>query len=192
MIASKPIVPEPLQLPPPSPRPRAFRSWITGTFAGRAIAIGALIKLLAFILGATLGRSSRIDAFDSIGDVARVVAACVLGYRIYVDATRRQLWRVRRKLILSYIFIGVVPVLLIAAFFLVAGMLLFLNVSAFMLRNRLDALVDETRFLAENAALELQHAQSTQEIEAALNRRQGSAALRHPLASYERVPAQNR
>jgi phosphoserine phosphatase RsbU/P len=185
-------VPEPLQLPPPSSRPRAFRSWITGTFAGRAIAIGALIKLLAFILGATLGRSSRIDAFDSIGDVALVAAACVLGYRIYVDAKRRLLWRVRRKLILSYIFIGVVPVLLIAAFFLVAGMLLFLNVSAFMLRNRLDALVDETRFLSENAALELQHVQSTQEIEAALNRRQGSAALRHPLASYALVPAQNR
>ena len=36
---------------------------------------------------------------------------------------RRLLWRVRRKLILSYIFIGVVPALLIVGFFLLGGVL---------------------------------------------------------------------
>jgi phosphoserine phosphatase RsbU/P len=187
-------VSEPLQLPPAAPtsRARAIRSWFTRTFAGRAVAIGALIKLIAFLVGAVRGRSPGLEAFDSVGDVALVVAAFVLGYRIYVDAKRRLLWRVRRKLILSYVFIGVVPVLLIISFFVVAGMLLFLNVSAFMLRNRLESLVDETRFLAESAALELQHAQSAEEIEAVLDRRQGSAALRHPLASYALVAAQKR
>ena len=38
---------------------------------------------------------------------------------------RRLLWRVRRKLILSYIFIGVVPALLIVVFFLLGGLLFF-------------------------------------------------------------------
>ena len=40
------------------------------------------------------------------------------------------LWRVRRKLTLSYIFIGFVPVLLIVVFFLLCGLLLFFNVSS--------------------------------------------------------------
>jgi len=187
-------VSEPLQLPPPSPssRAHAFRSWLTGTFAGRAIAIGALIKLLAFVLGAAFGRSTRIDAFDSVGDVALVAAAFVLGYRIYVDAKRRLLWRVRRKLILSYIFIGVVPALLIVSFFLVAGALLFFNVSSFMLRSRVTALVDETRFLAESAALELPHAQTPGDLRVALNRRQAAAASRHPFLSLAVVPAPKR
>ena len=183
---------EPLQLPPPSPRRRAFRSWLTGTFAGRAIAIGAFIKLAAFVLGLTIGRSSRLDAFDSVGDVALVAAAFVLAYRIYVDAKRRLLWRVRRKLILSYIFIGVVPALLIVSFFLVAGALLFFNVSSFMLRSRVSALVDDTRFLADTAALELPHAESPGDLRVALNRRQAAAASRHPLASFAVIPTPKR
>ncbi len=69
------------------------------------------------------------------------------------------LWRVRRKLIVSYIFIGFVPVLLVIAFFLVSGTLLFLNVSAYVLRNRIATVVDQTRFLAQTTAIELQRAQ---------------------------------
>ena len=36
-------------------------------------------------------------------------------------AKRRLLWRVRRKLIISYIFIGFIPAMLIVAFFLLGG-----------------------------------------------------------------------
>ena len=62
------------------------------------------------------------------------------------------LWRVRRKLTLSYIFIGFVPVLLIVLFFSLRGLLLFFNVSAYLLRERVNALVDARRFLAQTAA----------------------------------------
>ena len=98
--------------------------------------LGAAIKLVAFLITAAAGHSTGVDAFDSIGDISLVTAAVVLGYRVYLDAKRRLLWRVRRKLILSYIFIGVVPVLLAIAFFMLAGVLLFFNVSSFMLRTR--------------------------------------------------------
>ena len=40
--------------------------------------------------------------------------------RLVFLVQRRLLWRVRRKLILSYIFIGVVPSLLILGFFLLS------------------------------------------------------------------------
>ena len=51
---------------------------------------------------------------------------------------RRLLWRVRRKLTLSYIFIGVVPAILIVTFFLLCGLLLFFNVGGYMVRSRAD------------------------------------------------------
>jgi serine phosphatase RsbU (regulator of sigma subunit) len=187
-------VAEPLLLPPvqqPS-RARAFRGWLTGTFTGRAVLVGAAIKLVAFVITAAAGHSTGVDAFDSIGDISLVTAAVVLGYRAYLDAKRRLLWRVRRKLILSYIFIGVVPMLLVIAFFMLAGVLLFFNVSSFMLRTRFGSLVDETRFLAENTALELQHANTGDAVRVALNRRQAVAATRYPLASYALVPAPKR
>ena len=65
---------------------------------------------------------------------------------------RRLLWRVRRKLTISYIFIGVVPATLIAAFFLLCGLVLFFNVGGYMVRSRADSLVGEARSLARLVA----------------------------------------
>ena len=64
---------------------------------------------------------------------------------------RRLLWRVRRKLTISYIFIGVVPAILIIAFFLLCGLLLLFNVAGYMVRSRAESLVDEARSLARLA-----------------------------------------
>jgi serine phosphatase RsbU (regulator of sigma subunit) len=165
---------------------------LTGTFVGRALIVGVLIKLVAFVITAAAGHSTAVDRFDSLGDIALVTAAVVLGYRVYVDAKRRLLWRVRRKLIVSYVFVGLVPVLLIISFFLVAGVLLFLNVSAYVLQNKFASLVDETRFFAESAALELRQAHTVDDVRVALTRRQGAAATRYPLSSYAIVPTPKR
>ena len=64
----------------------------------------------------------------------------------------------RRKLILSYVFVGLVPGLLIIAFFLLAGLLLFFNVSSYLLQSRVRTLVDQARFLAQTVVLEAEQA----------------------------------
>ena len=46
---------------------------------------------------------------DTIADVLIVIAALTIGYYLFVDLKRLVLWRVRRRLTLSYIFIGFVP-----------------------------------------------------------------------------------
>jgi len=165
------------------------RQWLTGTFTGRALIVGTAIKLAAFLLSLVLGRSRGLDAVDAIGDVALVAALAALGYRLYVDLKRRLLWRVRRKLIVSYIFIGFVPLLLVIAFFMVSGALLFLNVSAYVLRNRISAIVDQTRFLAQSAAIELQQARDAGDVAATLRRRQTAAVSGYPMVSYAVLPA---
>ncbi len=60
-------------------------------------------------------------------------------------AQRRLLWRVRRKLIISYIFIGFVPAILMVAFFLLGGVLLFSNFSSYLVQTRLRALAERAR-----------------------------------------------
>ena len=55
---------------------------------------------------------------------------------------RRLLWRVRRKLILSYIFIGVVPSLLIIGFFLLGAWVVAINVGAYLFRDGYDDVVN--------------------------------------------------
>ena len=79
----------------------------------------------------------------------------MFAWRLFVLMKRRLLWRVRRKLILSYIFIGVVPALLIIVFFLLGGMLVFMNVSAYLFKDGYDAIVDDVRLSAQAAATEI-------------------------------------
>jgi sigma-B regulation protein RsbU (phosphoserine phosphatase) len=98
------------------------------------------------------------------------------------------LWRVRRKLTLSYIFIGFVPVLLAVVFFLLCGLLLFFNVSSYLVQSRVAALVDETRFLAEASAIELARASDDASFDEVLTRRQEAASARYHGASMVVVP----
>ena len=98
------------------------------------------------------------------------------------------LWRVRRKLTLSYVFIGFVPILLIAVFFLLCGLLLFFNVSSYLVQSRVNALVDETRFLAEATAIELAQAPDDPSFDEVLTRRQEAASARYHGASLVVVP----
>src|SRR3954468_6987740 len=113
-------------LPPAADRREGIRGALLHTMPGRAIVIGLGIKLAVAGLGALLG---GVPQFLAVVDtVAGLAAACGLAYfafRLIVLAKRRLLWRVRRKLILSYVFIGFVPALLLVAFSLLCGFLLF-------------------------------------------------------------------
>jgi serine phosphatase RsbU (regulator of sigma subunit) len=60
-----------------------------------------------------------------------------------------------------------------------------------MLRTRMATLVDETRFLAQTAAIEIQRAQTPREVADTLERRQAAAVTRYPQASYVLVPVTN-
>ena len=166
-----------------------IRRWIAGTFSGRAIAAGVLVKATAFALRLGFGAWPLFELIDTAGDLALVAGALVVGYRLFVDAKYQVLWRVRRKLTLSYIFIGFVPALLIIVFFLVSGLLLFFNIGGYMTRSRLNALTDQTRFVAESTALGLQQAGNVDEVAAVLAARGGALAARYPGASLALVPA---
>jgi serine phosphatase RsbU (regulator of sigma subunit) len=165
------------------------RQWLTRSFAGRALLIGAAIKLVTGAAGAG-GHPlpGFLEALDVAGGIGLVIGAAVLFSRLFVAAKRRLLWRVRRKLTLSYIFIGVVPALLIITFFVLCGLLLFFNVSSYLMQSRIRVLVDQGQFLAQTAALELQRAASSAVIEEMIQRRQAGASTRYPGVSYTVVP----
>ena len=169
-----------------------IRRWITGTFSGRAIAAGVLVKAIAYALRLAFGAWPVFELIDTAGDITLMAGALVLGYRFFVDAKQQLLWRVRRKLTLSYIFIGFVPALLIVTFFLVSGLLLFLNIGAYMTRRQIDALVDQTRFVAESTALGVQRADSPAQVATVLATRGGASSLRYPGVSLALVPASRR
>jgi sigma-B regulation protein RsbU (phosphoserine phosphatase) len=168
---------------------RAITEWATGTFSGRVLAAGAALKLVAALLRLALGPSSPQAFLDTLADLALAVGAVVLAYGLFVQAKRVLLWRVRSKLTLSYVFIGFVPVLLVIAFFVIGGLLLFFNVSAYALRARLTTITDQAAFLAESAAISLQGARTASDITQVLDRRIAAARTAYPLVSLAVLPA---
>jgi phosphoserine phosphatase RsbU/P len=178
----------PTRLPPAS-RAALVRYWITQTFSGRAVVGGLIVKVFAFLLALVVGASPWVELIDTCGDLAVIVGALIIIVLMFADMKQRLLWRIRRKLAVSYIFIGFIPALLIIVFFMVAGLLLFFNIASFMMRNELAQLVERTRLMADSAALGLDRAVGPEQTRAVMEVRRSTLASRYPGASVALVPA---
>ena len=167
---------------------RVWRTWLLRTFPGRALVLGLAIKLITWPLGFAMELPSAVEAIDRVGSLALLFAAAYGLTRFGMWGKRRLLWRVRRKLILSYVFVGVVPALLVITFFLLAGLILLFNVSSYLVQSRVRSLTDQARFLAQTAQLEVQRSATAANVSEALERRQSSTEIRYPYLSLAVVP----
>ena len=104
------------------------RGALLRTLPGRAIVDrrGGQARRSALLALASARSGPFVGVVDTVAALALVGRRRLLRRsRLLVARKRRLLWRVRRKLILSYIFIGFVPAMLIVAFFLLVRLLLF-------------------------------------------------------------------
>lgn len=159
-------------------RLRAFPSTLARSWSGRLLLAGAALKVLLFPF-VTSGDS--LLAWLDVG--ASLAVAVGLGRMLLESAARlrrRLLWRVRRKLILSYVFIGFVPVLLVVAFFAVAGAISVLSASSEIVRRELDRVVADVRVAATAIGA---HLSSGMEVPAAIDPLLAALGNEYPGAS---------
>jgi sigma-B regulation protein RsbU (phosphoserine phosphatase) len=161
------------------------------TLPGRAILVGALVKLVVFALGLSFQVPAVLRLLDTLASVALVGGGAYVVARGLALTQRRLLWRVRRKLIISYIFIGFVPAILIIAFFLLGGLLLFSNFSSYLLQMRLQSLTTRAQAIASTTAVEIQRT-GGRGIPAIVARRQAAVSGEFPDASIAVVPLDRR
>ena len=187
MAPPSPLVPS---LPePPRSRFGLLRALFLTGIAGYLIAIGASVKLLVAGLSvAGVAVAGGLQVLSSAGGLALVAGSGIVLYKVAQVARRRLLWRVRRKLIVSYVLIGFVPAFLIVVFFVLCGWLLFANLSSYLVRASLADLGVKATAVAMGAALDLEQAGDLAEAEAVLERRQASAELALPGLSLAIVP----
>ncbi len=142
--------------PPATVRSRAAAAWrfLLRTLAGRLILFGSVVKAVYFGLEAAgVDTTGPAHLVSPVGGLALAVGIGIVGYGVVQSLRRNLLWRVRRKLIISYIFIGVVPVILVAAFFLLAGLLLFTNLSSFLVRASLREMAADAQTISRTTGL---------------------------------------
>ncbi len=195
----RPLTPE---IPPDAVRPprslhaarldaggsrRTLAAQVRQTIGGRILVAGLLLKLLVLIGTLGLGGGGLLNLLDTTGSVAIAVGGAYFLWMGVVAARRRLLWRVRRKLIISYIFIGAIPALLIVTFFLLGGYMLFSNVSSYLVQNRLREMSERALAMADATALEARLAEG-RDVSEILARRQATLARDTPGASVVVIP----
>src|SRR5258708_15788504 len=166
-----------------------MRRYIPQALPGRALIVGVAVRVAVAIVGALAGQLPQFFAIvDTVAGIAIAVGAAYYGFTRLVLAKRRLLWRVRRKLIVSYIFVGFVPALLIVAFFLLCGYLLFYNISSYLVQSQLRGLADRARLIAQTTALEIQRA-GGRDVPGIVARREARDAPQYAGPSIVVVPA---
>ena len=135
---------------PVPPRDLLLHSW-----AGRLFIVAASLKVLIGLIRQFGELPAFVGLLNSAATLAMAVSLGFFLWRLFLLMKRRLLWRLRRRLILSYIFIGVVPALLIIAFFVLGAWTVTMNLSAYLFKDGYDDLVDDARLIAQAAAAEI-------------------------------------
>jgi sigma-B regulation protein RsbU (phosphoserine phosphatase) len=185
------------QAPPGLPPPvddssRTARDLLLHSWPGRLFIVAAGFKLIVSLLRIAGELPAFLRILNNAATIGLAFSALYFITRLVFLVQRRLLWRVRRKLILSYIFIGVVPALLIAGFFLFAGSFVTGTVGAYVFKNGYDESTRNVQLLAEAAALEVGRAPHTAEETVDRVHRNGSRSLRYPALSMALVPADSK
>lgn len=169
--------------PLPSVRALLLQHW-----AGRLLVGGLALRLAIFALQRLVTTGTTIDSLRKMASLAAAVGASVIVWRLSAVIRQRLLWRVRRKLILSYVFIGLVPALLIVVFFSILAALTMLSFSSFLVKEKLSDLQAQARVYAETTAVELQQTRGADGVADLLGRKLGAGTRTYPGMSIALVP----
>jgi phosphoserine phosphatase RsbU/P len=160
------------QVPSPSATDLLIRSK-----AGRLFLVSAAVKLVIAALRAVITPPLVIEIVSGLATVGLIVSLGYFLWRLFGLMKRRLLWRVRRKMILSYIFIGAVPALLIVMFFVLTANFVSMNISGYFFKAAYDGIVSDISLAAKSAAQQVaQQPDAAQEI---LARNQGAVGQRY-------------
>jgi serine phosphatase RsbU (regulator of sigma subunit) len=116
-----------------SPRPglvERLRRYVLGTWRGRVLALAVLVQ-------AALWAGVPVP-FGELAAGLLLLFAVVYSFVFLQFLARRLVWRIRTKLILSYLFVAFVPVFLLSLFFVIAGVLVLALGSSFLVARELE------------------------------------------------------
>jgi serine phosphatase RsbU (regulator of sigma subunit) len=139
----------PAPTPPLRTLPQRIRTYVTRTFAGRLL-LGAVIVFVLEKLGAPIP-----DLLGVLDAIVLFTFGSIGLYHVGRFLVRAFLWRIRTKLLLSYMFIAVVPLVLLAGLFMLAGLLFTGLVAGHMVASEIGRDAEGLRMVAESASLQL-------------------------------------
>jgi sigma-B regulation protein RsbU (phosphoserine phosphatase) len=133
------------------------------TLPGRLFILSGVLLLVLIITQQLVTLPALVEIFRKVVSLAFIVSAIWLIVVGIARNRRRLLWRVRRKLILSYVFVGLFPVMLVGVFTLFVAVVFYFDVSAYMFREGFTDLSENVQQFAETSAVEIGRTPATTE-----------------------------
>jgi serine phosphatase RsbU (regulator of sigma subunit) len=132
----------------PEPK-RSLPGFLLRTRAGLLLSALLLVRLLGALI------PSWPESLTTVATISLwVYAVAFLVWRISRLRTKL-LWRIRRKLVISYLLIGLVPTLLILFFFLLSAFFIVGQVSSYVLNTEIGRIETEMAKIADLAVADL-------------------------------------
>ncbi|HEV7843820.1 MAG TPA: SpoIIE family protein phosphatase, partial [Pyrinomonadaceae bacterium] len=159
------------------------RAWLRRVMP--CVAVAAAILLIArMLLSRTFifGDNPLGGMLEFISSFLIFITVLYYGLKVLRWMKRRLLWRVRRRLVVTYLFVGLTPIILLALFGMVASFGVSSEAMARIIAAQLNATDEETARSAQavaDAFAQLPAGATDQAIEAWLNDR--AAIMRGPL-----------
>lgn len=116
----------------------------------------SFVSAVLFVVGywiQTHSPQSLFGVFEEIGLAGLIVSAFYYSYRLFGKIKRRLLWKVRNKIVVSYLIVGMIPVLFLAFIGWLSFRLLFGQVSALYFENQVEAVTSSLRTARQEVLL---------------------------------------
>jgi sigma-B regulation protein RsbU (phosphoserine phosphatase) len=156
------------------------------TLPGRLFILSSALLLVLAGVHQFTELPALVEIFRKVVSLAFIVSTVWLIVLGLLRNRRKLLWRVRRKLIVSYLFLGFVPVLLVGLFSLAGGDVLYNNVAGYLFHEEFNDIADEIHQMAETGAAEI--GRDTGIAQAVLDRKYENVVKRYPALSLAFVP----
>jgi serine phosphatase RsbU (regulator of sigma subunit) len=126
-----------------------LRAYFAESWPGRVLLVAVALLLLRLLGLGLPGPLTHLDTLLLVG------FGLYHGARLGRALLRLMLWRIRTKLLVSYLFIAVVPLVLLTLFFSIAGLLSLTLVGSYMVASQLEATARQLEVVAHSAAIGL-------------------------------------
>jgi sigma-B regulation protein RsbU (phosphoserine phosphatase) len=163
-----------------------FAGGVLRTLPARLFVLSAALWLACWLAQRFVTFPEILLVFRKVVSLASILSGGWLLALVLARNWRKLLWRVRRKLILSYLFFGLVPVVLVLVFVFVGGIVLYDNIAPYLFHQGLDDVVDEVHQIADTAAVEIGRTPSI--AQAVIANKYANLSSRYPGLSLVVVP----
>jgi serine phosphatase RsbU (regulator of sigma subunit) len=156
------------------------------TLPGKLFVLSSIPLVVLLVVREFVALPDLVEVFRKVLSLAFFVSIVAMAAIVLRQHRHRLLWRVRRKLLVSYLLLGFVPVTLVAAFMLFSSIVLYTYVSAYVFQQGMTAIADAAHRSAEMVAQEI--AATPQTAKLALDREYGRRVFQFPELSIALVP----